>query len=265
MSKMLLSALAAFFCLISFVTTAVATPGNDAIANAVTLSSSTVCSNMAGTVAAATSSGISVNTCAGTPDDDVWYKFIAQASNTTISLSSMATSNNSLGKNDPVVEIFLSSSGNSSTLSYVSCASANNSATLVLTVSTLTAGATYYVRVFSKTTGAPSSDGSFNICVTHTESLPANSYVSGRMNEVFQQTTLSAANVLLDPWEITYGPDGFLWITEAKGYKVYKMDPNTGAKTTVLDISQSASGFLSAAEHSSFNVQFATGSSPFSP
>jgi streptogramin lyase len=71
---------------------------------------------------------------------------------------------------------------------------------------------------------------------------------------------LSAANVLNDPWEITYGADGFLWITEAKGYKVSRMDPSTGAKTTVLDLSQ-GSTFLPAADQT-FNVQFGTTPKP---
>ena len=57
------------------------------------------------------------------------------------------------------------------------------------------------------------------------------------MNEVYQQTILSDAGVLQYPWEITYGPDSMLWITEARGYKVYRMNPSTGLKTTVLDLS----------------------------
>lgn len=77
---------------------------------------------------------------------------------------------------------------------------------------------------------------------------------AGRMAEVFQQTTLSPANVLNGPWEITYGPDGYLWITEAKGYKVYRMNPATGSKTTVLNISQNST-FLPASDQA-FNVQF---------
>ncbi len=78
------------------------------------------------------------------------------------------------------------------------------------------------------------------------------------MKEVYQQTILSPASVLADPWEITYGPDNYLWITEAKGYKVYRMDPATGVKTTVLDISQNST-FLPVADRS-FNCQFNNGS-----
>lgn len=38
--------------------------------------------------------------------------------------------------------------------------------------------------------------------------------------------------ILDTPWEMTYGQDGYLWITE-KGGKVSKVDPVTGNKTTV--------------------------------
>lgn len=92
--------------------------------------------------------------------------------------------------------------------------------------------------------------------------LSAQTIVQGsRMGELFQQTTLSPANALADPWEIAYGPDGWLWITEAKGYKVYRMHPATGAKTTVLNIAQ-GSTFLPTADQV-FNVQFSSAQNPW--
>lgn len=45
------------------------------------------------------------------------------------------------------------------------------------------------------------------------------------------------ARQLSDPWEITYGPDNHLWLTEAKGYRVSRLDPATGTKTVLLDLS----------------------------
>jgi PQQ-dependent dehydrogenase (s-GDH family) len=61
--------------------------------------------------------------------------------------------------------------------------------------------------------------------------------VAGRMNEVFLKTDLvPAASNLQDPWEITYGPDDSLWITEAKGYRVRKVHPTNGGMRTVLDL-----------------------------
>jgi glucose/arabinose dehydrogenase len=68
------------------------------------------------------------------------------------------------------------------------------------------------------------------------------------MNEVYKQTILSGSGVLNYPWEITYGPDDKLWITESRGYKVYRMDPNTGAKTTVLDLNTGSTWLPSPAD-----------------
>ncbi len=58
------------------------------------------------------------------------------------------------------------------------------------------------------------------------------------------------------PWEITYGPDDHLWITERKGL-VSRIDPVAGTKTPVLDITgqvyqQSESGLLGMALHPDF-------------
>jgi trimeric autotransporter adhesin len=65
--------------------------------------------------------------------------------------------------------------------------------------------------------------------------------LAGRMNEVFRIDTLvSPTGNLQDPWEITYGPDDSLWITEvsptAPGYKVRKIHPVNGGMRTVLDL-----------------------------
>jgi PQQ-dependent dehydrogenase (s-GDH family) len=44
------------------------------------------------------------------------------------------------------------------------------------------------------------------------------------------------ASKLSDPWSVVYGPDHYLWVTEAKGYKVSRVNPATGAKTVILDL-----------------------------
>jgi len=41
---------------------------------------------------------------------------------------------------------------------------------------------------------------------------------------------------LQDPWSIAYGPDGYLWITEAKGYTVSRINITNGTKAQVLDL-----------------------------
>lgn len=66
--------------------------------------------------------------------------------------------------------------------------------------------------------------------------------VASRMNEVFLKTDLvNAASNFQDPWEITYGPDDSLWVTEAKSYKVNKIHPVNGGYRTVLDLSSTGS------------------------
>lgn len=59
--------------------------------------------------------------------------------------------------------------------------------------------------------------------------------VTGPRGEIFTRRVV--AQQLSDPWEITYGPDNHLWLTEAKGYRVSRLDPATGAKTVLLDVS----------------------------
>ncbi|MEV4318174.1 glucose/sorbosone family PQQ-dependent dehydrogenase [Actinocrispum sp. NPDC049592] len=41
---------------------------------------------------------------------------------------------------------------------------------------------------------------------------------------------------LADPYEITWGPDGFIWATEKTGLRVVRIDPRTGAKKTAVTI-----------------------------
>jgi PQQ-dependent dehydrogenase (s-GDH family) len=38
------------------------------------------------------------------------------------------------------------------------------------------------------------------------------------------------------PWEITYGPDNSIWATEARGYRVSRINPQTGATNVLLDL-----------------------------
>jgi PQQ-dependent dehydrogenase (s-GDH family) len=39
-----------------------------------------------------------------------------------------------------------------------------------------------------------------------------------------------------DPWEVTYGPDGWLWITERVGKRVVRVDPASGARKVAITI-----------------------------
>lgn len=50
-------------------------------------------------------------------------------------------------------------------------------------------------------------------------------------------SNLTPNNALNFPTEITYGPDGFLWITERVGKKVVRVNKTSGAITTMIDLS----------------------------
>ncbi|MET0463191.1 MAG: PQQ-dependent sugar dehydrogenase [Chitinophagaceae bacterium] len=83
--------------------------------------------------------------------------------------------------------------------------------------------------------------------------------VSSRMKEVFLKTDLvNAADNFQDPWEITYGPDDSLWVTEAKGYKVNKVHPVNGGWRTILDLSNGSSF-----TPSSYRRTFGSGQNPW--
>jgi glucose/arabinose dehydrogenase len=143
--------------------------------------------------------------------------------------------------------------------------------TLTATPSTaLTLGNTYYVRILTNSnTGTPASGAwTFDICVTNPP------VVASRMGELFKETTLYGTvddvlgspyppGNLNNPWEITYGPDGYLWVTEGKGYTIRRIDPNSGLSTTMVDLSNTASGWLTPAEHTTFNRVFASTQNPW--
>jgi PQQ-dependent dehydrogenase (s-GDH family) len=62
---------------------------------------------------------------------------------------------------------------------------------------------------------------------------------------------------LVEPWEITWGPDGFLWVTEKMGKKVTRVNPADGSKQTVISVadvyaSESQDGLLGMAFQADF-------------
>lgn len=224
--------------------TSTAAPSNDECANATVLTPETTGT---GTITRATASASIPSVCAGagTADDDVWFRFNATNTYSTISVSGASIAG-SLGA---MIQLF---SGTCGSLTSIGCGRDSYNAT------GLTVGQTYFVRVYSfVTTGtgsvvaAPNNFGTFNIGVS--AGATAN-VTAGRMNEVFQQTNLSIGSILADPWEVAYGTDNNLWVTEAKGYRVYRINPNTGAKTTVLDLSRE-SNFFSAPADQAFYAQ----------
>ncbi|MBF6641280.1 choice-of-anchor J domain-containing protein [Flavobacterium sp. J49] len=114
-----------------------------------------------GTITGATASvapGI-VAPCVGTPDDDVWFQFIATNAYLNVSLQSVVGSTTNLN--------FAVYSGQCGTLTQVFC-----STNLAGVLNNLTVGATYYIRVFSNS--ATPQSANFNLCIS-TPSTCANS------------------------------------------------------------------------------------------
>jgi hypothetical protein len=127
---------------------------NDEPATAVTLTSNNTCSNTAGTLLQSTMSGGLTAGCESAGNHwDVWYKFTALNTTSTVSISGQ-------GGNftNPEIQLY---SGSPGALASIQCG------TTSLTTSSLTIGATYYVRVSNVSASAPSGNVGFNICVTH--------------------------------------------------------------------------------------------------
>ena len=231
-------------------------------ATAATLISGSACTTTTGTLLGANATTLAA-ACSANPNTsaDVWYRFTAQSAFPTIRLSNVGTDFSAAG---PRIQI-LSGTCGSQTVNVCS------SSLTVTPSSALTLGTTYYVRVLTNSnTGVPATGNwGFNICITDPP------FVASRMNEIFKETTLHGtvdANItdgtypvgnLNNPWEITYGPDGNLWITEARGYVIRRMNPNTGATDTMMYLANGASGWLTAAEHATYNRVFTSSQNPW--
>ena len=143
------------------VTQAPTAPANDNCSNATLLTVNASCSYTNATSVSATQSQAG---CAGTADDDVWFKFVATNSVQTITVDPSVSM-------DPVVELF---SGSCAALTQVTCMDVGfTDGNEVISAVGLIPGTTYYVRVYdyySGTGGAP-----FQICITGTPtSAPTN-------------------------------------------------------------------------------------------
>lgn len=147
---------------------------NDLCANAIPLFSGTTCVNTAGNVFGATNTAISyaagTPTCSSGETYDLWYTFVAQTTNPTITLSSIGSA-----FTNPRLQLL---SGSCGTMTSLFCG------TTSINADYLTPGTTYFVRVYS-TSAAPGSalNAGFNICVTDpVEPPPHNDNCSGAVN-----------------------------------------------------------------------------------
>lgn len=69
----------------------------------------------------------------------------------------------------------------------------------------------------------------------YAQNLP-DSVVEGK--QTFDMKVL--ATDLAGPWEISWGPDGWLWVTERVGGRITRIDPADGTKVTAIEIEEVA-------------------------
>lgn len=150
------------------VTTPPPPPANDNCtgATSLTVNPSTTCTtSTTGTVEFATAS-TQASACAGAAgdDDDVWYSFVATSTAHTVTLSNITGSTTDLD-----FAVYAASCSGSEIL----CSQVNTN-----TASGLTAGVTYFVRVYTATATAGQTTD-FTICITTPPAPPANDDCAG--------------------------------------------------------------------------------------
>lgn len=148
-------------------------PSNDLCSGAITLTSSGTCVNTSGTLLHATYTAIPTIGCGVASRNDVWYRFVAQTTNPTITLSSTPA--------NPRLQLF---SGTCAALTSIACG--NNS----ITATGLTIGNTYFIRVYTD----PNVSGTFDICVT--DPPPANDLCSGAISIISGTSCVNTAGTL---------------------------------------------------------------------
>lgn len=171
----------------------------------------------------ATNSGISA--CAGSgADDDVWFSFVATSTSHEFTINNITGSST-----DMVHEIF---SGNCGSLSSIACSDPNTS-----TWGGFTIGQTYYVRVYTYSTGE---DASFDICVGTPPPPPSNDEPCGATpllvnngscayQSAVLQTSATISSGVPAPGCSSLGAD--IWFTAtvpASGRLIVDLDDNGG-------------------------------------
>ena len=152
-----------------------------------------------GTLVGATASG-TVSSCFGTPDDDVWYRFVATAPTHRIELVNITG-----GTTDLYHALFTGPDCNSLTLVPGSCSDPNTS-----NPAGLTPGVTYWIRVYSWT-ATPNQTTNFNVCVSApplvdirasalaTPATPACYGAAETVTVTIQNTSLYTIDLAVDP------------------------------------------------------------------
>lgn len=221
-----------------FITSHLFSQINDICSAALSITPAVTCTGTSSltnqTLTGATNEGALSSSCAINTPKDVWYKFVANAQNVIVTISNLGSGWS--GSTNVYVDLFSGSCGSLTEIACVNGLSLSNSV-----ANPLASGTTYYIRVHRNSKNPVPASSTFDICITY--NVTTTGTTAGRMNEVFSRTVLSDANILSYPWEITYGHDDSLWITESRGYKVYKMNSANGGKRMVLDLATNSTWF----------------------
>lgn len=192
----------------------ITTPANNNCSGAISLPVNTdgLCTNIGYGNTAGASQSMPACLLTGVADDDIWYSFVATSTTHTIQLFNVS------GNTDLSHEIL---GGTCGTLVSLVCSDPNNS-----TVSGLTIGNTYYVRVYTYFDG---NGATFSICVSVPPPVPVNDDCAGAISvsDGFY-TTLNVANATSDA-PVT-GCDGVNFPSRGVWY-TYTQPPGSGSIT----------------------------------
>jgi len=178
-------------------------PINDYCSGAIDLTSSTSCNYQTYSNTNATGSVAATSPCngftSGNADDDVWFKFTAVATQHSVRLLNGTSF-------DGVVDV---RSGTCNSSISIGCDDQTGSTGILnsVTLTNLTIGTTYFVRVYHYGTG--SGGGSFQVCVTHPQATCAQP--TGRATSSITPTTASlswAAVAGVSNYEVWYKVSG---------------------------------------------------------
>ena len=153
----------------SICATSFTTPSNNEPTNPLTVVSGTSCSPVSSSVYGATQT---LTGCVGNANDDVWFSFVATATEQLITVNPSATF-------DAVVQLF---SGTPGSLTSIKCddISFPYGASGTGYYSGLTIGQTYYYRVYQYSSYFPNTtNSSFTTCVNNNSTPPVNDNCSG--------------------------------------------------------------------------------------
>ncbi|WP_449387984.1 choice-of-anchor J domain-containing protein [Chryseobacterium lineare] len=145
-------------------------PANDECTGAIalTVNPDLNCTSVgSGNTLSATTS-MAATPCSGNPDDDVWFSFVATGTSHVVTLSNVVSTGTSTAS-DMYFQVL---SGTCGSLTSVLCSDPNSS-----TLTGLTPGQTYYVRVY--TFSGAGYNTSFNICIGTPPPPPANDDCAG--------------------------------------------------------------------------------------